>query len=153
MPPRKPSPFTADGPRAYAGKPLTEIPEPPAWMRPIAREKFVATCEYLVGIGALTAGEVPMVEAFAASYCRWVEAETTLATDPITYRSVRNRAGETASAVAVPAQAQASKALDHMRKFAAALGLSPAERGRLPVTAVGDDDDEVEKMFRSAGAA
>jgi len=153
MPPRKPSPFTADGPRVYAGKPLTEIPEPPEWMRPIARAKFLATCEYLVAAGALTSGETPMVEAFAAAYGRWVEAEMALAADPITYRSVTNRAGEAASAVALPAQAQASKALDHMRKFAAALGLSPSERGRLPVTAAGDADDEVERMFRSAGAA
>jgi P27 family predicted phage terminase small subunit len=153
MPPRKLSPFTADGPRAYAGKPLTKIPEPPKWMRTVAQKRFLATCEYLVGIGALTAGEVPMVEAFSAAYGRWVEAEIALAADPITYRSVTNRAGEAASAVALPAQAQASKALDHLRKFAAALGLSPAERGRLPVNAVGDDDDEVERWFRSTGAA
>ena len=153
MPPRKPSPFTADGPRVYAGKPLIEIPEPPEWMRSVAREKFLATCEYLVGIGALTAGEVPMVEAFAAAYGRWIDAEIALAANPITYRSITNRAGEAASAVALPAQAQASKALDHLRKFAAALGLSPAERGRLPVTTMGDDDDEVERWFRSTGAA
>ena len=153
MPPRKPSPFTADGPRVYAGKALVEIPEPPEWMRAVAREKFLTTCEYLVGIGALTAGEVPMVEAFAAAYGRWVEAEMALAATPITYRAVKNRQGEDASAAALPAQAQASKALDHLRKFAAALGLSPAERGRLPVTTGSDDDDEVDRMFRDAGAA
>jgi phage terminase small subunit len=63
-----------------------------------------------------------------------------------------NRQGEEASAVAMPAMMQASKALDQMRKIEAALGLSPAERGRLPAAGGGGEDDVVEAFFRRAAS-
>lgn len=151
MPPRKLSPITSSGARHISGKPLTDVPEPPSWMRPVAARKFVETASYLVDIGAITAGEIPLVEAYSAAYGRWAEAEAHMAGAPLTYRAVLNRQGEEASAVALPAQAQASKALDQMRKFSAALGLSPVERARLPAGPTPEGDDPVEQLFRDAG--
>lgn len=152
MPPRKLSPVTAAGRRDYPGQPLVEVPDPPAWMRPIAREKFLNTAEYLVSLRAITAAELPLVEMYATAYCHYVEAEMILAAAPLTHRAVLNRQGEEASPVALPAAAQSAKALDQLRKLAAALGLAPVERGRLPAAAAGPEDDPVEKMFAEVEA-
>ena len=98
----------ATGPREIAGRPLLEAPPPPAWMRPIAKAKFSETAEYLISTGSITSAELPLVEMFAVAYCHFVEAETMLAGDPLTYRAVLNRQGDEASAVALPAAAQAA---------------------------------------------
>lgn len=148
MPPRKLAPFTAAGPRKITGQPLSDAPDPPKWMRPIAQQKFIEVCEYLVDLGCLTAGELPMVEMFAAAYCHYVEAEMILAGSPLTYRAVLNRQGEEASSVALPAAAQSAKAVDQMRRLGAALGLSPVERSRLPAGRPSAEDDPVEAFFR-----
>lgn len=153
MPSPKLRPVTAAGPRQYPGRPLEEAPDPPSWMRPIAQEKYRETVEYLVGIGAITAAELPMVEVFAVAYGHWREAEELLAGNPLTHRSVLNRQGEEASPVALPAAAQASKAFDQMRRAAASLGLAPVERGRLPAKAAGVDDEFEQLVRRSSGAA
>ena len=153
MPSRKLAPFTAAGPRKATGQPLIEVPDAPEWMRPIAQRKFVEVCEYLIDLGSLTAGELPMVEMFATAYCHYVEAEMILANAPLTYRAVLNRQGEEASSVALPAAAQSAKAVDQMRRLGAALGLTPVERARLPVTRQADDEDECERLFRAAGVA
>lgn len=144
---RKLSPVTAAGAREIAGTPLTTTPEPPAWMRPVARQKYCDTVDYLVSLGAVTSGELPLVEAFAVAYGHYVEAETLLAGSPLTYRAVLNRQGEEASAVALPAAAQSAKALDQMRRLAAALGLAPVERARLPAVRGGGEDDPMEALL------
>lgn len=143
--------MTAAGPRDFGGQPLLEPPLPPEWMRPAARRKFEEVAAYLVSLRAVTAGEVGLIEQLAAVYGRWVEAELILAKGNLHYRAVLNRQGEEASAVAMPAMMQASKALDQMRKIEAALGLSPAERGRLPA-AGGGENDVVDAFFRRAAS-
>lgn len=148
---RKLRAFTADGPREMPGSPITEIPDPPSWMRPAARRRFVEVIEYLVGLGAITAGEVALVAQYSAVFGRWVESEEAMsAAGGLHYRAVLNRQGEEASAVALPAMSQASKCLDQMRKLEAALGLSPAERGRLPATR-GGEEDEMDRLLRDVG--
>lgn len=149
MPSPKLRPITADGPRQYPGQPLTEAPDPPSWMRPIAAEKFRETAAYLVSLGAITAAELPLVEAFATAYCHFVEAETLLAASPLTHRAVKNRAGDECSPVALPAAAQSAKAFDQMRRAAASLGLAPVERGRLPARGA-DSDDPAERLLAKA---
>jgi P27 family predicted phage terminase small subunit len=147
MPPRKLSPFTSAGPRAIAGQPLVEVPDPPAWMRPIAKAKFVEVAEYLVALGSVTSAELPLVEMFAVAYCHFVEAETLLAGDPLTYRAVLNRQGEEACAPALPAAAQSAKAVDQMRRIGAALGLTPVDRSKLPSTRDSGEPDPMDTLL------
>ena len=151
MPPRKLRPVLSTGPREIAGRPLLEAPPPPVWMRPLAKAKFTETAEYLVGIGSITAAELPLVEMFAVAYCHFVEAETMLAGDPLTYRAVLNRQGDEASAVALPAAAQAAKAVDQMRRIGAALGLAPTERAKLPATRAPGPVDPMDELLERVG--
>jgi P27 family predicted phage terminase small subunit len=151
MPPRKLKPVTASGPREIAGTPITEVPEPPAWMNEIAAAKFTETAGYLVSLGAITIAEVALVEQYAACYSRWAAAEKALAEGDPGWRAVLTRQGTPGTSVPTPAMLQLRQALDAMRKLSAALGLAPVERARLPVVSSGDLDDPAEAMFRAAG--
>ena len=121
------------------GDPLRELPPPPDWMRPDAARRYAEAGEYLVSMGCLTAGELPLLERYASTYGRWIEAERFLAEldDGVGYHQLLNRNGEPASAVALPAQAAASKAHDQLRQLESALGLTPTDRARLPVRGTG----------------
>lgn len=143
-------PVTAAGPREIAGQPLEAIPEPPAWMTPVARAKFVEIGRYLVSLGALTAGEVWLVEAHAAAYGRWREAEERLAAGEPAWRTVTSRGGAAGTTVPTEPMLQSMRSLEALRKTASSLGLAPVERARLPA-AGGGEVDEVEEMFKRAG--
>jgi len=120
---------TVNGVRRSPVATLTEIPDPPAWMRPAAAQRFSEVAE------------IGVVEQYAACYGRWVEAEQELSKVAVNYRAVLNRQGEEASAVALPAMMQASKSLDQMHRLGACLGLNPTERARLPATKSGEVDE------------
>jgi len=151
MPPRKLQPVTAAGPREITGTPIAEVPEPPEWMNDIAAAKFTETASYLVGLRTITIAEVALVEQYAAVYGRWVQAERALAEGDPGWRAVLTRQGTPGTSVPTPAMLQLRQSLDQMRKLGAALGLSPVERGRLPVVNSGEYDDPAEAMFRAAG--
>lgn len=133
------------------GKPLDYIPDPPTWMRPAARRRFIEVIEYLAGIKAITSAEVALVAQYSSCFGRWIEAEEAMSTAAIQYRAVLNRQGEEASAVALPAMMQASKSLDQMRKLEAALGLSPVERARLPAGVGGEPSCPMDALLASQG--
>lgn len=151
MPPRKLLPLTAAGPREIGGQTLTEIPEPPPFLNEAGRRKFEEVAAYLVDLGSLTAGEVPLVEMFAAAYSRWVAAEEMLAAGDPGWRVVITRAGTAGSAVPSVATIQMRTSIDQLRRLGAALGLAPVERAKLPSTRQAGQEDEVDRMFREAG--
>ena len=149
---RKLSPITAAGRREIAGAPLAVIPEPPAWMNPVARRKFEEVVGYLVDLRALTAGEVALVEQFAVCYARWAESEEALSNGDPGWRTVISRGGAAGSSVPTPMMLQSQRSIEQLRKLSAALGLSPTERSRLPAARVNAEDDEMDQLLRRAGA-
>jgi P27 family predicted phage terminase small subunit len=151
MPYRRLSPTTAAGPREIAGRPLTEIPEPPAWMTEAARRKFAEIAGYLVGLGAVTAGELALVEQYAAVYARWAAAEEQLSSGDPGWRTVLTRQGTPGSSVPTPAMLQSQRSIEQLRKLGATLGLAPVERTRLPAARSGSEPDEMEELLRDAG--
>jgi len=151
MPPRKLRPITAAGPREIGGPPLTEIPEPPPFLNEIGRRKFDEVAAYLVDLGSLTAGEVPLAEMYAAAYSRWAAAEELLGGGDPGWRTVITRQGTEGSAVPTAAMIQSKQSIDQLRRLGACLGLAPVERAKLPATRQGYEEDTVEKMFREAG--
>jgi P27 family predicted phage terminase small subunit len=152
MPNHRLSPMLADGPRDVAGTPLTEIPTPPAFLDSTGRRKFLEVAEYLVGLRALTAGEIPLVEQFAAVYARWIAAEEALAAGDPGWRTVVTRQGTPGSSVPTPAMLQSQRSIEQMRRLASLLALAPVERARLP-TARDGGEDEYERLLRESGAA
>jgi len=135
--------------RLSPGSPSPELPETPKWTRPVAVEQYHAVGEHLLRLGALTEGEVGLLTRYAATYARWWEAEEQLASLDCGYVRLVNRAGEPASSVAVPVQMASNKASDQLRHLEAALGLTPAERARLPSTDTATAiEDELEELVR-----
>jgi P27 family predicted phage terminase small subunit len=149
---RKLSPITAAGRREIAGEPLDVIPEPPAWMNPAARRKFEEVAGYLVALRALTAGEVSLVEQFAACYARWVEAEEALSSGDPGWRTVISRGGAAGSSVPTPMMLQSQRSIEQLRKLSAALGLSPVERSRLPAARGGGKEDPMDVLLSKRSA-
>jgi P27 family predicted phage terminase small subunit len=151
MPPRKLRPITAAGPRDISGKPLTEVPAPPGWMDDVGRRKFEEVGAYLVDLGAITVGEVPLLEMFAATYARWIAGEGMLAAGDPGWRTVITRQGTEGTAVPTAAMLQVRTSIDQLRRLGAALGLAPVERAKLPAVREGGQEEDVERMFREAG--
>jgi P27 family predicted phage terminase small subunit len=150
MPPRKLRPFTAAGAREISGVPLVDVPAPPEWMDEVGRRKFEEVGAYLVALGAITAGEVPLLEMFATTYARWIAAEKILAAGDPGWRTVIGRTGTEGTAVPTAAMLQARTSIDQLRRLGAALGLAPVERAKLPAVRQGREEDEVERMFQTA---
>jgi P27 family predicted phage terminase small subunit len=143
--------ITSAGFRRSPGSPLSELPGPPKWMRPVAVEQYHVVGEHLLRLGALTEGEVGLLTRYAATYARWWEAEEQLAALSCGYVRLVNRAGEPASSVAVPVQMASNKASDQLRHLEAALGLTPAERARLPSSdSATTIEDELEELVRQS---
>ena len=147
MPQRKLLPVTANGFREPAGTPLTQVPSPPSWMGEVAAKKFIETAEYLVDLRAITIGEVPLLEQFAACYGRWVAAEEALANGDPGWRTVLTRQGTEGTAVPTPAMLQSRQSVDQLRKLAAALGLSPVDRLKLPALRAGGEEDPMDILL------
>lgn len=144
---RKIRPTTAAGARDITGRPLNEIPVPPAFLNAVGRAKFEEIARYLIDLGALTAGEVVLVEQFAAVYSRWVAAEEALAAGDPGWRTVVSRGGTPGSTVPTGPMAQSMRSLEQLRKLGAALGLAPVERLRLPAVRDGGEDDPMEALL------
>ena len=152
MPARKLLPVTAAGPRDIAGQPLTRVPPPPAWMNDIAASKFIQTMECLVDVGAITAGEVPLVEMYSCCYSRWKQSEIDLANGDPGWRTVVTRQGTDGSSVPTPAMLTNRTALEQLRKLATALGLSPVDRAKLPASRAGGEEDPMDVLLAKRSA-
>lgn len=152
MPYHRLSHTTAAGARDIAGRPLDAVPNPPAWMGDDARRAFIQIAEYLVGLRAVTAGEVPLIEQYAVVYSRWQQAEAALASgsDP-GWRTVLTRQGTPGSSVPTPMMLQSQRSIEQLRKLSSLLGLSPVERARLPAGRDGGPPDEMEELLQQAG--
>ena len=152
MPARKLLPVTAAGPRDIAGQPLDRVPPPPAWMNNVASSKFIQTMEYLVDLRAVSAGEVPLVEQFAAVYSRWLQSEIDLANGDPGWRTVVTRQGTDGSSVPTPAMLTNRTALEQLRKLATVLGLSPIDRAKLPASRAGGAEDPMDVLLAKRSA-
>ena len=147
---RKRSPISPAGVRK-TGEPLREIPEPPAYLRPRAAENFRQTCAILISTGAITAGDLPLVERYAATLDRWQSAEERLAKDSLHWERLVDRKGDDASSVPLPAMSQSIKMAEMLLKMESALGLNPVERSRLPTNQPETSmEEELAAMIRNS---
>ena len=133
-----------------AGRPCGQVPAPPTWMTEGAADRYREIVSQLDEIGALAVTDLGLCERYACTYDRWRKAEKALAEsgEEIHYTRLLNRAGQPASAVAVPAQAQLNKCADQLAKMEAALGLTPCERSRLPATRPAGPLDPMEELLQ-----
>lgn len=146
---RRPLATNYAGEQRQTGRRVDAPPEPPGFLTDRAKEIFRETAGRLDAVGVLAETDTGVLARYAAVLDRWEQAEVTLAASgPVHYVRLANRAGEPASAVALPAMMQAAKCHDQLRQLEAVLGLTPADRTRLPVSQVADTDDPAEQFFR-----
>lgn len=146
---RKKLPVVFSGENRQTGQAFAQLPEPPTWMTPGAKQRFVEVVAQLDALGALAATDRGLVERYSTTYDRWRAAEMALAAtgEAVHYSRLVNRAGNPASAVALPAMMQCSKAHDQLTKLESMLGLCPTERTRLPITRDPGPVDEMDRLL------
>jgi P27 family predicted phage terminase small subunit len=71
---------------------------------------------------------------YCESYARWQQCEAVLRAEGLTYNAPGGQI------IQRPEVAIGNKALENVKRLGAAFGLSPADRGRLVVPKVPDDD-------------
>lgn len=146
---RRPLVTNYAGERRQTGRRADELPFPPPFLTERAKAIFRETAGRLDAVGVLAETDAGVLARYAAVLDRWEQAEAALAAGgPIHYTRLVNRAGEPASAVALPAMLQAAKCHDQLRQLETVLGLTPADRTRLPVSPPAATDDPAEKLFQ-----
>jgi P27 family predicted phage terminase small subunit len=147
---RKKQAMVSTGECRQAGRTWGQLPDPPTWMTAGAADRFREIVSQLDEIGALAVTDLGLCERYACTYDRWRKAEQALAesAEDIHYTRLLNRAGQPASAVAVPALAQLNKCSDQLAKMEAALGLTPCDRSRLPATRPAGPLDPMEELLQ-----
>lgn len=146
---RRPLATNYAGERRQTGRRANELPAPPLFLTERAKVIFVETAGRLHAVGVLAETDAGVLARYAAVLDRWEQAEAALAAGgPIHYTRLVNRAGEPASAVALPAMLQAAKCHDQLRQLETVLGLTPADRTRLPASPPAAADDPAEKLFQ-----
>jgi P27 family predicted phage terminase small subunit len=147
---RRPLATNYAGERRQTGRRGDTLPEPPGFLTDRAKEIFRETAGRLDAVNVLAETDAGVLARYAAVLDRWEQAEAALAASgPIHYARLVNRAGDPASAVALPAMMQAAKSHDQLRQLETVLGLTPADRTRLPSSPAADTDDPAERMFRA----
>lgn len=99
----------------------------PDWLDPLGKAAWTFLCPRLIAAKVLTETDLHNLEAFCAAYSRWRRGEEQLATDGLT---ITNDKG---TLTKHPAATIVNEALRQMTSYGAALGLSPADRGRIKV--------------------
>jgi P27 family predicted phage terminase small subunit len=110
-----------------------EVPEPPAFLSPLAQDEWHRLAAGLHRVGALTAGDLMPFAAYCVSTARWQQAEQLLANmgvgDPAS-EGLTVRTG-TGGLVAHPLFRIAVQSARDMLKYAAEFGLTPSARTRV----------------------
>jgi P27 family predicted phage terminase small subunit len=98
---------------------------PPAWLDPVAADRWRKLVPELRALGLLTVVDIDSLEAYCKAYSRWREAEEFLDDSGMTTRT------ESGYSQQRPQVAIARGYAEQMRKFASEFGLTPASRSRL----------------------
>ena len=127
---------------------LADVPPPPDWLPPAAKARYVEVAGFLRGASALSASDTPVIVRYAVTWAKWAAAEQRLAAgaEP-EFLEASGRYGT--RVVPSPARRTSTEAARELAKLEKVLGLSPADRVSLGLSAppIGEDDDEMEKLL------
>lgn len=131
-------------------KPLT----PPDWLKPRAKEIFVAVAGWLAKMGTLAESDENVITRYATTYCLWEFAAQKLQQLDMAYVEVTAPDGALRFSRPNGLMAQFRDTGESLRHLETVLGLSPADRTRLGFGAVKVDSDPMESLFKKqAGGA
>lgn len=116
------------------GEPTPEIAvvhEPPEWLAPIGREKWIEMAAKLEAVRVLTVNDLDALAMYCHAWAEIHECEETLNREGLTCTSDKGGMYQH------PCVGIRNKAIQRLRQYGAAFGLTPADRTR--VSAASDD--------------
>jgi P27 family predicted phage terminase small subunit len=116
-------------------------PKCPPWLDAEAKRKWKALIPELDRIGLLTLVDGDALAAYCRAWSAFRTAAETLAREGHTVETAKG------GTRAHPAANQLFQAMSAIRQFAALFGLDPSSRGKLSVSAVTDERDELERFL------
>jgi P27 family predicted phage terminase small subunit len=129
--------------------PPADVPPPPEWLPPAAKARYVEVAGFLRGASALAESDLPVVLRYSIVWSKWIAAEQRLAAgEEPEFLVTGGRYGD--RVVPSPARRTSTEAARELAKLEKVLGLSPADRVGLGLSAppLGDVDDPMEKLLR-----
>jgi P27 family predicted phage terminase small subunit len=133
--------------REELGTPLSELPEPPDYLKPMAQQMFRQVCHYTKNMGTLAESDVQVISRYAAIWDRWRTAEEQLKAMESGYVEVLAPDGTLRFSRPNRWMTQANACHEQLRQLETVLGLTPADRTRLGYGAVKVVGDPVDALF------
>jgi P27 family predicted phage terminase small subunit len=121
--------------------------EPPAWLKPRAREVFRQVTAWLSQMGTLAESDISVVTRYATTYVMWEFAAQKLQEIDAAYVEVTNADGSLRFVRACGMATQFKDCGEQLRHLETVLGLTPADRTRLGYGAVKVDSDPTDAYF------
>lgn len=125
-----------------------DVPPPPEWLPPAAKARYVEVTEFLRSANALAESDLPAVTRYALSWAKWTAAEQRLAAgEEPEFLVTGGRYGD--RVVPSPARRTSTEAARELGRLEKVLGLSPADRVGLGLSAprIGEASDPMELLL------
>jgi P27 family predicted phage terminase small subunit len=125
-----------------------DVPPPPEWLPPAAKARYLEVAAFLRGAKALSESDLPVVTRYGVTWAKWAAAEQRLAAgEEPEFIVTGGRYGDRVSPS--PARRTSTEAAKELARLERVLGLSPADRVGLGLSAqpIGEGGDEMEKLL------
>lgn len=143
--------------RAKDREELGTLPEqplqPPAWLKPRAKEVFANLVEWLTRMGTLAETDEHVVTRYCVTYVAWEHAAKALQAIDALYVEVLDSSGAIRFSRPTAMTMQAKECGEQLRHLETVLGLTPADRTRLGYGAVKVVSDPVDALFGDTAAS
>ncbi|NDD03644.1 MAG: phage terminase small subunit P27 family, partial [Proteobacteria bacterium] len=127
--------------------------QPPAWLKPRAKQIFERLVEWLTRMGTLAETDEHVVTRYCVVYVQWEYAAQMLQQQDATYVEVLAPDGSIRFSRATAMATQARECGEQLRHLETVLGLTPADRTRLGYGAVKVVADPVDALFGDSAAS
>lgn len=121
--------------------------QPPAWLKPRAKDVFTRVCGWLSQMGTLAESDEHVVTRYAVVFVMWEFACQKLQEADAVYVEVTAPDGSLRFSRATAMATQARECGDQLRHLETVLGLTPADRTRLGYGAVKVESDPTDAYF------
>jgi P27 family predicted phage terminase small subunit len=125
--------------------------EPPAWLKPRAKEIFANVVTWLTNMGTLAESDEAVIARYATTYVLWEFAAEKLQEMDAVYVEVTNTDGSLRFVRPCGMATQFKESGEMLRHLETVLGLTPADRTRLGYGAVKVVDDPMDALLAKRG--
>jgi P27 family predicted phage terminase small subunit len=137
--------------REELGTMLEQLPEPPEWLRPAAKEMFTQVCGFTLRMGTLAESDLQVISRYAIVWDKWQEAEKELAKGAEAWAEVLAPDGSLRFCRPTKWQAQSNHCHEQLRQLETVLGLTPADRTRMGYHAEKVVLDPMDELLKKRG--